>query len=172
MTMDRLSATDDARRTIEALQVARRICRERGLRLTPLRETVLVAIASSDRPVGAYRLLSLLHERLGRRLGPPTIYRALGFLLAARLIARVETRSAYVLCEHPERESLSMLFLCDCCDATVSVDHLSLEKLIEANAATVGFKVGKSIIECGGTCSACADKGGGAAIGHPFLRAS
>jgi Fur family zinc uptake transcriptional regulator len=145
-------------RTTEALQLARRICEQRGLRLTPLREGVLAAIAASDRPLGAYQLLSLLHETIGRRVGPPTVYRAIDFLLAARLISRVETRNAYVLREQPERESLSVLFLCDLCDTTVTVDHLSLEELIKTNAATVGFKVGKSIIECGGTCSACIGK--------------
>lgn len=168
MGRDAAATADDAGRTTETLQLAHRICEQRGLRLTPLREAVLAAIAASGRPLGAYRLLSLLHQRLGRRFSPPTVYRALDFLLTARLISRVEIRNAYVLREHPERESRSVLFSCDLCDATVTVDHLSLEDLIEANAATVGFKVGKSIVECGGTCRACADKD--PAIDHRSLR--
>jgi len=145
-------------RKAEALRMARRICEERGLRLTTLRQAALVAIASSDRPLGAYHLSSLLDESLGKRVAPPTVYRALDFLLQSGLIARVESRNAYILCEKPERAGRSVVFLCNRCDASTKVADIGLEQLIEADAATVGFQIDKPIIECSGTCRACADK--------------
>jgi Fur family zinc uptake transcriptional regulator len=135
----------------------RETCAEQGLRLTTLREAALVIIATSDRPLGAYHLLSLLQQRLGKRIGPPTVYRALDFLLTAKLITRVETRNAYVLSRYPEQTSV--LFVCDRCDASMSINDVTLEQLIAADAAALGFHISKPIVECTGTCRSCARAG-------------
>lgn len=83
-------------RAVSAVRVAKRICEERRLRLTHLRLAALEEIAESG-PLGAYRLMARLSSRLGRRMDPPTVYRALDFLMNAGLIARLESRSAYVV---------------------------------------------------------------------------
>ena len=68
----------------------------RGARLTPVRRRVLELILMSDQPTGAYALLAALQR--GRcKLGPPTVYRALEFLLAHRLIHKIETASAFII---------------------------------------------------------------------------
>lgn len=56
------------------------VCDERGLRLTPLRERVLRLVAQAELPVKAYDLMDQLRDDRGPA-APPTVYRALDFLL-------------------------------------------------------------------------------------------
>src|SRR5690348_8510067 len=58
-------------------------CELRGLRLTPLRLRVLELIAAESKPVKAYDLLDRLKDEHSGA-APPTIYRALDFLLEHR----------------------------------------------------------------------------------------
>jgi Fur family zinc uptake transcriptional regulator len=148
--------TDRSAEIERALEAAWRVCDLRGLRLTALRAAVLRIIARSNRPLGAYALLVLLQDEVGRKHTPPTIYRALDFLLEIGSILRVESRNAYVLRDHPERPGSPVLFLCNTCDSSVAIENPHLAELIESNAATLGFHVARPVIECSGTCDRCA----------------
>ena len=73
------------------------LCESRGVRLTDLRRQVLGLILESDAPTGAYDLLDRLKAtRVGA--APPTVYRALDFLLEQGLIHKLESLSAFVGC--------------------------------------------------------------------------
>lgn len=140
-----------------ALESAQKACDQKGLRLTPLRAAVLRIIARSNRPLGAYALLALLQEEVGRKHTPPTIYRALDFLLEIGSILRVESRNAYILRDLPDRPGSPVLFLCDTCDSSVAVESPGLADLIESNAATLKFHIARPVVECSGTCDRCAE---------------
>ena len=73
----------------QALALADVLCRERGVRLTELRRRVLEILWNSPTPLGAYAILDVLRED-GRLGAPPTVYRALDFLLEQGLIERSE----------------------------------------------------------------------------------
>ena len=147
-----------------ALEAAQKVCEQKGLRLTPLRAAVLRIIARSTRPLGAYALLVLLQDEVGRKHTPPTIYRALDFLLEIGSILRVESRNAYILRDRP---GSPVLFLCDTCDSSVAVENPGLAELIESNAATLKFHIARPVIECSGTCDRCAEATADAATrGH------
>lgn len=151
-----------------ALEAAQKVCEQKGLRLTPLRTAVLRIIARSTRPLGAYALLVLLQDEVGRKHTPPTIYRALDFLLEIGSILRVESRNAYILRDRP---GSPVLFLCDTCDSSVAVESPGLAELIESNAATLKFHIARPVIECSGTCDRCAEATADAARrGHSHER--
>jgi Fur family zinc uptake transcriptional regulator len=151
-----------------ALEAAQKVCEQKGLRLTPLRAAVLRIIARSTRPLGAYALLVLLQDEVGRKHTPPTIYRALDFLLEIGSILRVESRNAYILRDRP---GSPVLFLCDTCDSSVAVESPGLAELIESNAATLKFHIARPVIECSGTCDRCAEATADAARrGHSHER--
>jgi Fur family zinc uptake transcriptional regulator len=137
------------------VEAARRICGERGLRLTDLRLAVLEEVAENG-PVSAYRLMALLSNRLGRRVDPPTVYRALAFLVSAGLVARLETRSAYVARDRPGQAQLSVLLVCDRCESTIEYEDPEVLRQLKGDAAALGFRLGTPIIECSGTCERCA----------------
>ena len=82
------------------LDRAEAICRARGARLTAQRRRVLELVLGAGRPLGAYELLDAL-RREGGGAGPPTVYRALEFLVAHGLVHRIETLHAFVGCDHP-----------------------------------------------------------------------
>src|SRR6202043_12814 len=80
------------RKVKRALATAERICRERGVRLTETRRRVLELILEAGQPIGAYGLLG----RLSGHPMPPTVYRAIDFLLAQKFIHRIESLNAFV----------------------------------------------------------------------------
>ncbi|MCW5733396.1 MAG: transcriptional repressor [Enhydrobacter sp.] len=108
-------------------------------------------------PISAYRLMAQLRRRLARRVDPPTAYRALEFLISAGLVARLESRSAYVLRDRPGQLQPSVLLLCEHCESTVELADPGLLELIAGDAAALGFRLETPIIECSGTCRRCAD---------------
>jgi len=138
-----------------AVEAARQFSHERGLRLTALRLAMLEEVAENG-PIGAYRLMVLLGDRLGRRIDPPTAYRALDFLMGAGLCSRLGFKGAYVIRERLGQEKISILLLCDCCGTSVQYEEAEIQQLVEHAAAALGFRVGTPIIECSGTCARCA----------------
>ena len=70
----------------ERVALAMSLCDARGAQLTTLRRQVLELLWESGRPTGAYELIEALKLRNSRRVGPPTIYRALEFLMSQRFV--------------------------------------------------------------------------------------
>src|SRR4029077_9766380 len=75
-------------------------CESRGLRLTEIRLQVLELIAAPEKPFKTYALLDQLKDDRSNA-APPTVYRALDFLLENGFIHKLESLNAYVSCHHP-----------------------------------------------------------------------
>jgi Fur family transcriptional regulator, zinc uptake regulator len=73
---------------------------------------VLSLICQSHKPLGAYDLLEKLQEKQGHRIAPPTIYRALEFLLAQGFIHRISSLNAFIACFHPEQSHYAYFLIC------------------------------------------------------------
>ena len=95
--MNRHACTDPKHHVHDAsafVAAVERASHERGLRLTPIRARVLGLIAEAGKPLKAYDLLDQV-RRPGEGAGaaaPPTVYRALDFLLAERLHPQARIR--------------------------------------------------------------------------------
>jgi Fur family transcriptional regulator, zinc uptake regulator len=137
-----------------ALARAQRICAMRGARLTPVRRQVLQLILQSDQPTGAYALLAEL-QRGRRKLGPPTVYRALEFLLAHGLIHKIETSSAFIACCDVEHPHESQFMICEDCGATEEIRDEGIVQSLRELGEGRGFAIERQIIEARGLCSAC-----------------
>lgn len=151
-----MDATGDFPAAVAALlDRADGICARRGARLTDLRRLVLGLILAAPAPVGAYDLLDRLR---GHRRGaaPPTVYRALDFLMAQGLIHRVERLSAFVGCvAHDEHAHAAQFLICrDCGRVTELDDHGVTDALAEA-AARAGFTIAGATVEAEGRCAVC-----------------
>lgn len=139
----------------DALSAADEICEERGLRLTALRRRVLELIWAHHEPVGAYDLLDKLRgER--ERAAPPTVYRALDFLLEHGLIHRLESLNAFVGCAEPSRSHSGQFLICAKCKAVGEMDDDEIRGLVARKAKGLGFLVSGQTIEINGICPACA----------------
>lgn len=145
---------DHERCVAGALANAARICAERGARLTPLRRRVLELIWDSHAPVGAYDLLKRLAAAAGPT-APPTVYRALDFLLAHGLVHRIESLNAYVGCVHPDGGHGGQFLICAACGAAAEVHDPRVDAAIVRRAEELGFAVHRRTIEVEGLCGPC-----------------
>ncbi|MHA6203100.1 transcriptional repressor [Dyella soli] len=142
---------DDARSFVRAVEHA---SEERGLRLTPLRKEVLELVAAAGKPVKAYDLLDQLRERHGNA-APPTVYRALDFLLEHGFIHKLESINAFVSCHHPAEAHQVPFLICDNCSSAQEVCDERVAELIEAQARAFGFRPQAQTLEVHGLCKNC-----------------
>ncbi len=143
---------------------AEALCARRGARLTKLRRDVLGLILASPEPVGAYALLDRMREQ-GASLQPPTVYRALDFLMAQGLVHRLERLNAFVGChDDAPHDHAAQFFLCTACGKAEEVDDPAIAEAVAATAARRGFAPLRATVEVEGLCAGCAlsgsDRGG------------
>jgi Fur family transcriptional regulator, zinc uptake regulator len=148
--------------TRQLLDLAAARCAKNGAKLTELRRDVLGLILQSPAPSGAYDLLEGLRARRGPS-APPTVYRALDFLVEQGFIHRVERLAAFVGCigdgvhgpEHEHTHAAQFLICKQCKRVTELEDHGISHALAEA-AARAGFQVERATVEAEGVCAECA----------------
>lgn len=130
-------------------------CARRGVRLTDVRRDVLRLILQAGEPMGAYALLDGLKALTGGGK-PPTVYRALDFLLAQGLIHRVERLNAFVGCHDEAAHAHAAQFLiCRVCGRATEIEDHAVEAAIAAATAAAGFKPARATVEVEGTCAQC-----------------
>ena len=139
----------------ERVALAMSLCSARGAQLTELRRQILELLWESGRPTGAYELIEALKQRDSRSVGPPTVYRALEFLMSQGLVAKIESRNAYVPCIHPERQHDCLFFICSNCGASAELEDPRVGRLISENAALLGFRPTRQVVEVEGICARC-----------------
>lgn len=143
--------------TVDALDRAAALCERRGARLTALRRQVLALVLEAERPVGAYDLLERLQ---GQRRGaaPPTVYRALEFLMEHGLIHKVERLSAFVGCPvHDHHAHAAQFLICGGCGTVQELEDATVRDALARAAGARGFAISGVTIEAEGRCAACAD---------------
>lgn len=129
-------------------------CRERELRLTPLRRDVLELVAQAGKPIKAYDLLEQLHARHDNP-APPTVYRSLDFLLQQGFIHKLESINAFVSCFHPGEDHQVPFLICDRCRNAIEVCDEQVAELITQQARGLGFRPQAQILEVHGICRDC-----------------
>lgn len=133
---------------------AERICVAAHESLTPLRRRVLELLLDRHGPAKAYDLLHLLDTETSQAK-PPTIYRALDFLVRMGLAHRIESLNAFVACEIGACARSTIFLICEKCGGAEEFDagH-ALVDLSEA-AQRDGFSIKRTMIEASGICAAC-----------------
>jgi Fur family zinc uptake transcriptional regulator len=122
---------------------------------------VLELVLAAEAPIGAYALLDRL--KLARPgAAPPTVYRALDFLLEHGLVHKVERLNAFIGCSdaghghghdhgHPHQ-----FLICRTCGATAEIADHAVSHAIESAATRAGFTLAAATVEIEGTCARCA----------------
>jgi Fur family zinc uptake transcriptional regulator len=144
------------------LNRAEAICEHRGATLTELRRQVLGMILDAAAPTGAYELLDRLRQTR-RGAAPPTVYRALDFLLEQGLIHRLERLSAFVGCvagctADPAGEShahAAQFLICRNCGRVVEMQDHDVAGVLARVAKEAGFTISNATVEAEGLCSTC-----------------
>ncbi len=147
--------TRSARDTLEGqLDAASDACGRSNTQLTELRRTVLGLVLQAERPLTAYQLLDKLKEKRKSAM-PPTIYRALEFLIENKLVHKVESLNAFVACEAGHHEHAIQFLICDCCGQVTELEDHGISHALDRAAAEKGFTASGTIVEIEGTCAAC-----------------
>lgn len=148
-------ATHHTASRAEQLSAAEALCRTRGARFTDMRKAVYVFLLTRRAPLSAYDILDAMQKRLDRKLAPPTVYRALEFLLEQGLVHRLETNNAYLTCDHPGEAHQSLYLVCSVCGTTEELDDHQIGGLINQRAHARRFQPRKQVVEVQGTCEKC-----------------
>jgi Fur family transcriptional regulator, zinc uptake regulator len=132
---------------------AQKRCSEAGESLTPLRKRVLELLLDQHGPAKAYDLLPLIDADKAAK--PPTIYRALDFLVRMGLAHRIESLNAFVACDVGACARSTIFLICEKCGGAEEFDagHALID-LADA-AKKDGFSIRRTMIEASGLCAQC-----------------
>jgi Fur family zinc uptake transcriptional regulator len=142
----------DAQAFVDAVKA---VCAQRGLRLTPIRVQVLGLIAAHRKPIKAYDLLEQMKAEVGAN-APPTVYRALDFLLEHGFIHKLSSINAYVACHHPTIEHSVPFLICDTCQSAIELEDECIAEDLRLKAEALGFHPRAQVLEVHGQCGQCA----------------
>ncbi|MFO6423779.1 zinc uptake transcriptional repressor Zur [Motilimonas sp. KMU-193] len=142
---------------IDLLQRAEQICQQRAVRFTPIRQKVFSIMAEQNGSISAYYLLDRLRET-EKGAKPPTIYRALDFLLEQGFIHKIESINAYILCPHFGTQHPMQLLICDHCGVVIELHDETIDKAFSVQAQHHGFSISNTTLEAHGICQPCQEK--------------
>ncbi len=149
----------------QLMRHAKALCENRRVKLTPRRLQVLTLLTQSHQPMGAYEILGCLNQQVndeaaGKRqsIAPPIVYRALEFLLAEGLVHRIESKNAFISCDHPGHQYAAQFLICSGCEKVAELDNPDSSLLAEVD--NLGFKVDHSVVEITGVCRGCSKMNG------------
>lgn len=130
----------------KALAHAESVCTNKGERLTDSRRRALELVLMADGPIKAYDMIAAFGTAPAK---PPTVYRALDFLVSAGLVHRIESLNGYVPCRGHGAHTAAFL-ICDGCG--------HVEEQVLPAPQTPHFTPNRWVIEAHGHCAACVQK--------------
>lgn len=136
------------------LRTAEQLCKQRGKRLTPIRRQVLKILLQQQRSVKAYELLEQIRST-HPGAAPPTVYRALDFLVEQGLAHRLDATNAWIACHDAGGTPHDLLVVCTECGIVAEVSDPSLSRQLAARAAQTGFTLCGHETELRALCQRC-----------------
>ncbi|UBH28685.1 zinc uptake transcriptional repressor Zur [Aeromonas enteropelogenes] len=138
----------------QLLQRAERLCIQRGIRFTPTRRQVFRLLVAHGNAISAYDLLAQL-QQTEANAKPPTVYRALDFLLEQGFAHKVESLNAFIFCCHFDHAHPMQLLICDQCGDVVELHDAAIDSAFSEQAHQHGFTITNKTIEAHGQCARC-----------------
>ncbi len=139
-----------------ALNAAEVVCQKQKARLTPIRRRVLELVWRGHAPVGAYELLQILKDE-GFNPAPPTVYRALDFLIQHGLVHRISSLNAFVGCSRPGDVHDGTFLICRTCGTAAEMLDQTVLGTIGDMALSNKFSLSHVSVEAVGVCVDCRD---------------
>ena len=151
----------------DALDEAEKYCKNKGLRWTPLRAQVLELVWAHHKPVRAYDILETLSQARSQngddggtpkgrtRVAPPTVYRALDFLLEHGFVHRIDSLNAFIGCGEIGHTDNTYFLICHNCGEAAELHDRALTEALSNCAAKANFEVESETVEIAGICPKC-----------------
>jgi Fur family zinc uptake transcriptional regulator len=138
----------------DQIAAAEAACAAVGETLTPLRRRVFELLLAHEGPAKAYDLLDEIKPEHGAAK-PPTVYRALDFLVRLGLAHRIESQNAFVACDVGACARSTIFLICEKCGSSVEIDSgHALADVAEA-AEKSGYTLKRTVLEAVGLCADC-----------------
>ena len=148
---------DHSRCINAALARANDICAAKNARMTTTREAVLRLLWQNHKALGAYQLQAQLSELFNKPIAPPTVYRAIEFLLELGLIHRIHSLNAYIGCPFPNSEHSNLFMICTQCGSVAEMTHNTINGLLQSASEKGNFTLKSQSLELSGLCPQCFD---------------
>jgi Fur family peroxide stress response transcriptional regulator len=145
----------DRRQKRERLELFQRLCRERGLPITPQRRIILEELLDLDDHPSADEV----HERAVRRLpdtSRTTVYRALETLAGMGLIAKTSLPGRSV--RYDRRTETHHHLVCVRCDTILDISDPGLDAILLPDTSDLGFAVSDHNVQIRGICRRCSER--------------
>lgn len=136
------------------LQRAAVHCQAHGARLTPIRRDVLELLLRHENGLKAYELLKEI-KRLRSNATPPTVYRALDFLIEQGLAHKIERINQFVACRHESHELPGLFLICPQCGKVSELHDPGLMQSLLRSVARAGHAPDCQEVEVSSTCPDC-----------------
>jgi Fur family zinc uptake transcriptional regulator len=138
-----------------SLNTAYALCEQRGKRLTPIRRKVLEILLREHRSLKAYELLAMIRDHQPGA-APPTVYRALDFLVDEGLVHRLDAINAWAACMDAAGDPHDILVICTQCGKVSELSDPLLSRQLADCVAKAGFRLASHETELRALCGPCA----------------
>lgn len=146
--------TSSTRREKQVLQQVIEICEKKGVRLTLLRQVVLLLIHRAADGIKAYDILREIRQMLPNA-APAVVYRSLHFLLQTSLIYKVNSCQLFRFNRLNARVVAGALFVYPLCNKQTLVEDQGLMKDLHRLLKLNNYAEKKNIIEIVAQCKSC-----------------
>lgn len=136
------------------IEVFREFAREKGLRNTPERETIIREIFATHEHFDVDELYLRL-KRKKKKVSKPSIYRLIPYLLESNLIQEAYFEDGRQHYEHIYGHKPHCHLRCLGCGKTIEFEEGSLKRLEKKLAEKYGFTIKGHKLEVFGYCSKC-----------------
>lgn len=134
--------------------------RQRGFRLTPQREMVLLVLHQMGRPATAEEIFERVAQK-SASVELSTVYRTLDLMLEMHMVALIMPDDHQRLFELQGSEGDHLHLVCRGCGKIVGVTLEDVQPLVSALQASAQFTIDLNNLTIPGLCAACAQAGAG-----------
>ena len=134
------------------------ICKSNKLGLTEIRRQVFEIIIKNNKPIKAYEILDEIRNINNRPSHPPTVYRAIDFLIENGFVHKLNSINSFVGCLHPKAHKECYFLICKKCNIYQECCDDSLKDRISKTAVHNNFVISNTTLEIEGHCLDCNQK--------------
>ena len=131
------------------------ICKENNIAFTEIRKNIYEIIIKHKKPIKAYEILDQFRNISGKTSHPPTVYRAIEFLIDNGFVHKLSSINSLVGCFHPKIHKECYFLICKKCNIYQECCDNDLAKNIFKTAKKNDFIVSNTTLEIEGHCQDC-----------------
>ena len=114
---------------------------------------VLTCLRQAKEPMSAYAILDRVRE--AGISHPPTVYRALNDLMQKGMVHRLQSRSAFVACDHDGCDGKFAFAVCRLCERVVEIALSDADQAALLGLAPDEISAEQVTLEIAGLCQDC-----------------